>query len=97
MSAYFVLECVSMVSMLLDVLTLHVGELQVEVFPITVNFKPGGGKTTHLGGVHKSKKIQMYSDRFKNLVEYIDDVYACDVCGGMLCFMNIYIYIYIYI
>jgi hypothetical protein len=33
----------------------------------------------------------MYSDRFKSLVEYCDDVYACDVCGGMLCVMNIYI------
>jgi hypothetical protein len=42
--------------------------------------------------VTKSKKIQMYSDRFKGLVEYCDDVYACDVCGGMLCVMNIYIY-----
>ena len=38
----------------------------------------------------------MYSDRFKSLVEYCDDVYACDVCGGMLCVMNIYIYIYRY-
>jgi hypothetical protein len=57
-----------------------------------VSCKPGGVKTMHLGGVRKSKKIQMYSDRFKRLVEYCDDVYACDVCGGMLCVMNIYIY-----
>ena len=94
MSAYFLLVCVRIVSMLLDVLALYVGDLQVEVFPVTVSSKPGGGNTTHLGGVRKSKKIQMYSDRFKSLVEYCDDVYACDVCGGMLCVMNIYIYIY---
>jgi hypothetical protein len=49
-----------------------------------------------LGGVRKSKKIQMYIDNFKSLVEYCEDVYACDVCGGMLCVMNIYIYIYRY-
>jgi len=42
--------------------------------------------------VRKSKKIQMYSDRFKSLVECCDDVYACEVCGDMLCVMNIYIY-----
>jgi hypothetical protein len=52
---------------------------------------------THWGGVRKSKKIPMHSDRFKSLVEYCEDVYACDVCGGMLCVMHIYIYIYIYI
>ena len=45
MSAYFLLVCVSIVSMLLDVLALYVGDLQVEVFPITVSSKPGGGKT----------------------------------------------------
>ena len=50
------------------------------------------GETTRWGSVRKSKKIQMYSDRFKSLVEYCDDVYTCDVCGGMLCVMNIYIY-----
>ena len=37
MSAYFLLVCVSIVSMLLDVLALYVGDLQVEVFPITVS------------------------------------------------------------
>jgi hypothetical protein len=42
MSAYFLLVCVSIVSMLLDVLVLYVGDLQVEVFPITVSSKPGG-------------------------------------------------------
>ena len=71
MSAYFLLVCVSIVSMLLDVLALYVGDLQVEVFPITVSSKPGGGKTTHLGGVRKSKKIQMYSDRFKSKLSRI--------------------------
>ncbi len=35
MSAYFLLVCVSIFSMLLDVLALYVGDLQVEVFPIT--------------------------------------------------------------
>jgi hypothetical protein len=93
MSAYFLLVCVSIVSMLLDLLTQFVGDLQVEVFPHHGEFQTGGGKTTYLGGVRKSKKIQMYSDRFKSLVEYCDVVYACDVCGGMLCVMNIYIYI----
>jgi hypothetical protein len=78
MSAYFLLVCVSIFSMLLDVLALYVGDLQVEVFPITVSSKPGGGKKTHLGGVRKSKKIQMYSDRCKSLVEDCDDVYSCD-------------------
>ena len=78
MSAYFLFVCVSIFSMLLDVLALYVGDLQVEVFPITVSSKPGGGKTTHLGGVRKSKKIQMYSDRCKSLVEDCDDVYSCD-------------------
>ena len=38
----------------------------------------------------------MYSDRFKSLVECCDDVYACEVCGDMLCVMNIYIYRYEY-
>jgi len=66
MSAYFLLVCVRIVSMLLDVLALYVGDLQVEVFPITVSSKPGRGNTTHLEGVLKSKKIQMYSDRFKS-------------------------------
>ena len=56
----------------------------------------GGFKTTRWGGVRKSKKIQMYSDRFKSLVEFCDDVYACEVCGGMLCVMHIYTYIYRY-
>ena len=37
-----------------------------------------GGETTRWGDVRKSKKIQMYRDRFKSLVEYCDDVYACD-------------------
>ena len=78
MSAYFLLVCVSIFSMLLDVLALYVGDLQVEVFPITVSSKPGGGKKTHLGGVRTSKKIQMYSDRCKSLVEDCDDVYSCD-------------------
>ena len=44
MSAYFLLVCVRIVSMLLDVLALYVGDLQVEVFPITVSSKPGGGR-----------------------------------------------------
>ena len=44
MSAYFILVCVSIVSMLLDVFILYVGYLQVEVFPSTVSSKPGGGE-----------------------------------------------------
>jgi hypothetical protein len=44
MSAYFVLLYVSIVSMLLDVLALYVCDLQVEVFPITISSKPGGGR-----------------------------------------------------
>ena len=44
MSAYFLLVCVSIFSMLLDVLALYVGDLQVEVFSITVSSKPGGGR-----------------------------------------------------
>ena len=44
MSAYFLLVCVRIVSMLLDVLALYVGDLQVEVFPITVSSKPEGGR-----------------------------------------------------
>ena len=82
--------------MLLAVFARYVGDLQVEGFPIRVSSKPRGGETTRWGGVRKSKKIQMYSDRFKSLVEFCDDVYACEVCGGMLCVMHIYIYIYIY-
>ena len=46
-------------------------------------FQTGGGKTTHLGGVRKSKKIQMYSDRCKSLVEDCDDVYSCDAYAGI--------------
>ncbi len=38
---------VSRVSMLLDVLVLFVCDVPVEVFPITVSYIPGGGKTTH--------------------------------------------------
>ena len=57
-----------------------------------VSSKPRGGKTTRWGSVRRSKKIQMYSDRFKSLVECCDDVCACEVCGDMLCVMNIYIY-----
>ena len=34
----------------------------------------------------------MNRDRFNSLVEFCDDVYACQVCGDMLCVMNIYIY-----
>ena len=83
MSVYFLLVCVIIVSMLLDVLAPYVGDLQVEVFPVTVSSKPGGGNTTHLGGVRKSKKIQMYRVRFKSLVEYCDDVYACDAYAGI--------------
>ena len=95
MSAYFLLVCVRIVSMLLDVLALYVGDLQVEVFPITVSSKPGGGKTTHLGGVRKVRRYKCIAiDSKASLVEFCDDVYACDVCGGMLCVMNIYIYIY---
>ena len=40
----FAIGCVSIHSMLLDVLALYVGDLQVEVFPITVSSKPGGGR-----------------------------------------------------
>ena len=65
MSAYFGLVYVSIVRMLLDVLELHVFALTIRVFPIMVSFKPGGGR-----------KIQMYSDRFKGLVEY-----ACVFAG----------------
>jgi hypothetical protein len=43
MSAYFLLVCVIIVSMFLDVLAPYVGDLQVEVFPVTVSSKPGGG------------------------------------------------------
>jgi hypothetical protein len=43
MSAYFLLVCVSIVSMLLDVLAPYVGDLQVEIFPVmTASSKPGG-------------------------------------------------------
>ena len=84
--------CVSIDSMLLDVFARYVGDLQVEGFPIKVSSKPKGGETTRWGDVRKSKKIQMYSDRFKSLVECCDDVCACEICGGMLCVMNIYIY-----
>ena len=78
----FAIGCVSIHSMLLDVLALYVGDLQVEVFPIT-GVPNRGGKTTHLGGVRKSKKIQMYSDRCKSLVEYGDDVYSCNAYAGI--------------
>jgi len=44
MSAYFLLVCVSIVSMLLDVLARYVGDLQVEGFPIKVSSKPRGGR-----------------------------------------------------
>ena len=74
--------------MFLDVFARYVGDLRVEGFPIKVSSKPNDA----LGDVRKSKKIQMYSDRFKSLVECCDDVYACEVCGDMLCVMNIYIY-----
>ena len=84
--------CVSIDSMLLDVCARYVGDLRVEGFPIMVSSKPRGGETTRWGSVRKSKKIQMYSDRFKSLVECCDDVCACEVCGDMLCVMNIYIY-----
>ena len=84
--------CVSIDSMLLDVFARYVGDLQVEGFPIKVSSKPKGGETTRWGDVHKSKKIQMNRDRFNSLVEFCDDVYACQVCGDMLCVMNIYIY-----
>jgi hypothetical protein len=70
-SIIFLLVCVIIVSMFLDVLAPYVGDLQVEVFPRHREFQTWGGNTTHLG----------------------DDVYACDVCGGMLC-VRIYIYIY---
>ncbi len=73
--------CVSIDSMLLDVFALYVGDLRVEGFPIMVSSKPRGGETTRWGSVRESKKIQMYSDRFKSLVECCDDVYACAVCG----------------
>ena len=49
MSAYFILVCVSIVSMLLDVFILYVGDLQVEVFPSTVSSKPGGVRDDALG------------------------------------------------
>ena len=84
--------CVSIDSMFLDVFARYVGDLRVEGFPIMVSSKPRGGETMRWGSVRKSKKIQMYSDRFKSLVECCDDVCACEVCGDMLCVMNIYIY-----
>ena len=84
--------CVSIDSMLLDVFARYVGDLQVEGFPIKVSSKPKGGETTRWGSVRKSKKIQMYSDRFKSLVECCEDVYAYEVCVGMLCVIHIYIY-----
>ena len=83
---------VSIDSMLLDVFVRYVGDLQVEGFPIKVSSKPKGGGAKRWGSVRKSKKIQMYSDRFKSLVECCDDVCACEVCGDMLCVMNIYRY-----
>jgi hypothetical protein len=58
MSAYFLLVCVSIVSMLLDVLVLYVGDLQVEVvprrltswgFPHHGEFQTGGGEDDALG------------------------------------------------
>ena len=78
MSAYFLLVCVSIVSMLLDVLAMYVCDLQVEVFPITVSSKPGGGRRRTWEASVKvrryrciSKKIQMYSDRFKSKLSRI--------------------------
>jgi hypothetical protein len=44
MSAYFLLVCVNIDSMLLDVFTRYVGDLQVEGFPIKVSSKPRVGR-----------------------------------------------------
>ena len=95
MSAYFLLVCVRIVSMLLDVLALYVGDLQVEVFPITMSSKPRGQRRHTWEASVKVRRYRCIAiDSKASLVEFCDDVYACDVCGGMLCVMNIYIYIY---
>jgi hypothetical protein len=94
MSVYFVLVYINIVSMLLDVLALYVADLQVEDFPITVSSKPGGGRRRTWEASVKVRRYRCIAiDSKASLVEFCDDVYACDVCGGMLCVMNIYIYI----
>ena len=98
MSAYFLLVCVRIVSMLLDVLALYVGDLQVEVFPITVSSKPGGGRRRTWEASVKVRRYRCIAiDSKASLVEFCDEYSRmCCMRGYVMCYVYIYIYIYIY-
>jgi hypothetical protein len=62
-----------------------------------VSSNPRGGRRRIWEASVKVRRYRCIAiDSKATLVECWDDVYACDVCGGMLCVMNIYIYIYRY-
>ena len=93
MSAYFLLVCVSIVSMLLDVLALYVGDLQVEVFPITVSSKPGGGRRRTWEASVKVRRYRCIAidSKASRILWWCIRMWC--MRGYVMCYEYIYIYI----